>query len=256
VILECLSLLTQKAKWVPRAPPGMRIYAVGDIHGRFDLLTQLVSLIETDLRTHSITRALIVFLGDYIDRGPDSKGVLEVLSSSHFPAPTIHLRGNHEAMLLAFLSRKQLGHLWLHSGGIQTLRSYGIDVSRLGTEHGMNEAASQLEAALPRPHRVLLESLPLYFSAGDYLFCHAGIRPGISYEQQREEDLLWVREEFLKSRKRHQKFIVHGHTPTPEPEIRTNRINIDTGAYMSGRLTCLALEDASARFIVADRTCK
>jgi serine/threonine protein phosphatase 1 len=235
-----------------RVPDGWRIYVVGDIHGQAELLRKLRQSITVELATSQAEKSLTVFLGDYIDRGIDSKGVLDIVSAEPFPTPIVPLYGNHEAMLLSFLEQQDEDGRWLANGGLETLYSYGIDTSNVRYGQGIPKAASDLLKALPESHITFLQNLRLSFLAGDYFFCHAGIRPGVPLKQQRETDLLWIRGDFLKSGTRHEKVIVHGHTPVREPEIRSNRINIDTGAYISGRLTCLILEGASKRFLYAD----
>ncbi|MEZ0167924.1 metallophosphoesterase family protein [Microvirga sp. TS319] len=237
-----------------KIPEGLRLYVVGDIHGRADLLIELKELIAVDQEKHPARDARTVFLGDYIDRGADTKGVLEILSSQPFPTELIPLRGNHEAMLLTFLSRHEAGRLWIQNGGLETLRSYGVDVSRVRFGRGLHEAAVHFKAVLPTAHLKFLQDLRLSFTAGDYFFCHAGIRPGIPLMQQREEDLLWIRAKFLTSTRQHEKVVVHGHTPVQEPELTLYRINLDTGAYMTGRLTCLVLEGTTKRLLVATPT--
>jgi serine/threonine protein phosphatase 1 len=235
------------------APKGQRIYAIGDIHGRSDLLMELLALIASDLKCSPIGDAAIVTLGDYIDRGPDSRGVLERLAVQKLPAPIVALRGNHEAMLFDFLSEPQSAQEWRRFGGLETLHSYGLDVSELQKGRGFSEAAEKFREALPASHLDFLESTPLHYSAGDYYFCHAGIRPNVPLEAQEERDLLWMREPFISAQANFGKLVVHGHTPVAEPDIRSNRINIDTGAYISGRLTCLVLEADERRLLFAVR---
>jgi serine/threonine protein phosphatase 1 len=245
---------SSQISWVPSVPDGLRIYAVGDIHGRADLLNDLKKIIAADRAVNSMLEAYTVFLGDYIDRGPDSKAVLDVLSAHSFPTPIIPLCGNHEAMLLTILDGENPMRSWLRNGGVETLRSYGVDVGQVRTEVGLSQAAAHFRAIFPTTHHKFLRNLRLSHTVMDYFFCHAGIRPGISLEKQRDEDLLMIREEFLSSNRTHPKMIVHGHTPVQEPEIKFNRINLDTGAYISGRLTCLVLEGSSKRLFVVDAT--
>jgi serine/threonine protein phosphatase 1 len=152
-------------------------------------------------------------------------------------------------MLLAFLQENDRGGFWLRNGGLETLHSYGIDLSNTRYQKAISMAPADLANVLPESHTSFLLSLRLTFTVGDYFFCHAGVRPGIPLQNQRKEDLLWIRGEFLKSNLLHEKVIVHGHTPVREPEIKPNRINVDTGAYMSGILTCLVLEGSTQRFI-------
>jgi serine/threonine protein phosphatase 1 len=236
----------------PRIPEGMRIYAVGDIHGRADLLRHLGTLINADCQNKPVGEVQTVFLGDYVDRGAESKEVLELLSSRCFPTPIVPLCGNHEAMMLEFINSDERRRLWPQYGGLETLHSYGLNPAELSPISSIKEVAARFRAILPDAHLTFLRNLHLSFTVGDYFFCHAGIRPSIPLIQQRKEDLLWIREDFLKSTKWHGKVIVHGHTPVLSPEVAFNRINVDTGAYISGRLTCLVLEGASKRFLVAD----
>lgn len=228
-----------------------RVYAIGDIHGRADLLDCMIEAIEGDLTRHPTQAALTVTLGDYVDRGPDSRGVIERLARNPFCTPFIALRGNHESVFEEFLRDASIADYWRALGGLETLYSYGVDVAPLMRGRGHKEAAEALRAALPQRHVEFLGSLRLTHSAGQYFFCHAGVRPGVPLERQREEDLLWIRGEFLDSRADFGKVVVHGHTPRGAPELRPNRINVDTGAFMSGQLTCAVLEDEGVRFLVA-----
>ena len=232
-----------------RLPEGHKIYAIGDIHGRADLLVRMAALIEADLKASPAAKPLVILLGDYVDRGLDSRAVLEHLSKGLFSADVVHLCGNHELMLLGFLSDPETAILWRQNGGVETLHSYGIDVRDFRAGRDFREVAAQFQAALPAHHLAFLKKTKLSFTSGDYFFCHAGVRPGIALEQQKEEDLLWIRQEFLQSEANFGKVVVHGHTPVMEPEIHPNRINVDTGAYISGRLTALVLEGSDRKFI-------
>jgi diadenosine tetraphosphatase ApaH/serine/threonine PP2A family protein phosphatase len=227
-------------------PPG-RIYAIGDIHGRLDLLERAIVAIGRDVERHG-PAAVTVTVGDYIDRGPQSRGVLDRLAQNPFPTSHVALKGNHEALLEAFLADPALGPFWGRQGGIETLQSYGVTIP-LAREADFSDAARQLRGALPPAHVDFLRSLKLSFTYGRYFFCHAGVRPGLPLDRQRDEDLLWIREEFLLSRANHGKIVVHGHTPAAEPEMLPNRIGIDTGAFASGRLTCIALDDRECRLL-------
>jgi serine/threonine protein phosphatase 1 len=230
--------------------PGMnkRLYAIGDIHGRLDLLDRAIAAIDRDVRTHG-SDALTVTLGDYIDRGPASRGVIERLADSPFPTPYVALKGNHEAMLAEFLARPEFGVHWRSQGGGETLRSYGVAVRALLVGRANEDAAERLRAALPAKHVQFLRGLKLSLSHGRVFLFHAGVRPGVPLDEQSEHDLTWIRGEFLNSTEDFGKIVVHGHTPVPEPEVLPNRINIDTGAFMSGRLTCIVLEDDGYRFL-------
>ncbi len=226
----------------PRVPEGLRVYAIGDIHGRLDLLDPLLAKIEADLEGHPVDQSLQVFLGDYIDRGQASAEVIERLIGRSARYPTICLKGNHEACLLEFLENPEILNAWAHNGGLTTLLSYGVEPVLHSDPRTSTRIAAALAEVMPPSHLDFLFDLPLTFTCGDYLFVHAGIRPGIPFARQREEDLLWIRDAFLSHEALFEKVIVHGHTPVMEPQIRTNRINIDTGAYATGRLTCLRLE--------------
>jgi serine/threonine protein phosphatase 1 len=229
---------------VARGKEGARAYAVGDIHGRLDLLDLLLARIHADMAARRPRRTFIIFLGDLVDRGPDSAGVVERLRTYRPEgARTIFLAGNHEEVLLRMLSGEQ-GILpsWLKFGGLECARSYGIDPA--GLKRLDEEAALQLlRAKIPSAHREFLESFADTFRFGDYLFVHAGIRPGVAIEQQAPFDLRWIREPFLTDSKHHGVMVVHGHTIVERVEERPNRIAIDTGAYHSGQLTALAVED-------------
>ena len=229
-----------------------RIYVIGDIHGRSDLLAKMVLAIESDLRTSPVVDGLTVTLGDYVDRGPDSKGVLDRLAKNPFPTEYIALKGNHEVLLEAFLRDPAVGSQWRQLGGLETLHSYGVSVAAVMIGKGFEEASDALRQAIPEEHLQFLASLKLSVSVGDYFLCHAGVRPGVALEKQSAEDLLWIRDEFLNSKKNFGKVVVHGHTPTDAPEVLPTRINIDTGAFATGQLTCLVLERGSRRFLFAE----
>ena len=227
----------------------MRVYAIGDIHGCSDLLDRMVKAIREDLAAHPARDALTVTLGDYVDRGPDSRGVLDRLVRNPFPTAYLALKGNHEQLLAAFLSDPSVMGHWRELGAIETLHSYGVPAGALLPARDYAEAAVAFRDALPLEHLQFLSQLKTSFDAGSYFLCHAGIRPGVPFDRQSEEDLLWIREEFLDSRMDFGKVVVHGHTPVDRPENLPNRINIDTGAFFTGRLTCVALEGASRRFL-------
>ncbi len=232
-----------------KTPEGLRIYAIGDIHGRLDLLDRLAGKVRDDLEQRCCDEAVAVFLGDYIDRGPDSSGVAERLAAGDFPTPIVALRGNHEAQLLNCLENGEAIGSWRHYGGLETLVSYAVDVKDVMRGQGYGAARDALRRNLPAKHREFFEQTRLSWSLGDYFFCHAGVRPSAPLAEQDERDLLWIREEFLAHRGPFEKIVVHGHTPAPEPEIEPNRIGIDTGAYATGVLTCLVLEGQTRRFL-------
>jgi len=225
-----------------------RVYVIGDIHGRLDLLDRLIDEIERDAEERGAS-SLTVTLGDYIDRGPDSRGVLDRLLSNPFPGDYVALKGNHEVLLETFLEDSAIGAHWRQLGGLETLRSFGVSIAATMVGKNYEEAAEQLRVALSPAHTKFLASLKTSLTVGRYFLCHAGIRPGIALERQRPQDLMWIRGEFLRSRLDFGKIVVHGHTPTAEPEVLPNRINIDTGAFATGRLTCVVLEGGSHRFI-------
>jgi serine/threonine protein phosphatase 1 len=227
-----------------------RVYAIGDIHGRSDLLDRMVDEIARDLKARPAGDCLTVTLGDYVDRGQDSRGVLDRLAGNPFPTPFVALKGNHEVLLETFLRDPATADQWRRLGGLETLQSYGVPVASVMIGRDYREAAAALRAAVPGEHVAFLGSLKTSLTVGSYFLCHAGVRPGIALERQGVDDLLWIREPFLSSRVGFGKIIVHGHTPTDAPEILPNRINIDTGAFMTGRLTCAVLEATGPRFLV------
>ena len=222
------------------------VYAIGDIHGSLQKLRDLMTLCEQHAEGRSAT---FVFLGDYIDRGPQSAAVLDRLISRAKTHPTLCLKGNHESYLLEFLQDPGILEGWGQYGGLATLLSYGLRPTMQAGPAEQEELAVALERVLPESHRKFLAGMPLSFTCGDYFFVHAGVRPGTSLARQREEDLLWIRGDFLLHEGDFEKVIVHGHTPVRDPELRQNRINIDTGAYATGRLTCLVLEKDEKAFI-------
>ena len=230
----------------------MRVYAIGDVHGRADLLRQLEEQIEADAAAQTDRCSnLLVFLGDYVDRGFDSRQVLEHLAG---PPPDgfdrVLLLGNHDLWFRTFLAGEPVGESWLRFGGDATLLSYGVPLAFDQPEEARLAAAQAVLASkIPDSHRELLGSLELMLSIGDYLFVHAGIRPGVPLDKQVEHDVVWIREPFLSWGGECGKIIVHGHTVEDEPVLRRNRIGIDTGACFNGNLTCLVLEGDSRRFI-------
>jgi serine/threonine protein phosphatase 1 len=226
-----------------------RVYAIGDIHGRSDLLDRMVVEISRDLEAHPVETALTVTLGDYVDRGSESRGVIERLIRNPFPTPLVALKGNHETLFEAFLDDPCVADQWRRLGGLETLHSYGVPVASMMMGKNYEQAAEDLRTALPPAHLKFLKSLWTSLSLRQYFLCHAGVRPGVPLDRQREEDLLWIRDEFLSSRADFGKIVVHGHTPTRSPEVLPNRINIDTGAFMTGRLTCAVLDNGRPRFL-------
>lgn len=235
-----------------RIPAGMRVYAIGDIHGRYDLLLALLAAIGADAASGP-GDCRMVFLGDYIDRGDDSAAVIARLASGTAEGSADRswtcLMGNHEATLLAALSGEADWEAWLRMGGAETLFSYGVSArSFTGPDRGEQLRAATL-AAIPAAHLDFLRQLPTSAEIGEYYFCHAGIRPGVPLDRQSPDDLIWIRDPFIRSGRDHGKRIVHGHTPVMEVEMHANRINVDTGAYLTHRLSCVVLEGDEARVI-------
>jgi serine/threonine protein phosphatase 1 len=235
----------------PRLPAGLRIYAIGDIHGRLDLLDKLLELVKCDLALHPAVRPVYLFLGDYIDRGPASRATIDRLIAHGDANEVIFLRGNHEQIALKCLSDRALFDKWLRLGGWETLLSYGVSCRNSSHVEQIVELQTSFHGALPQTHFRFFRNLQNSFTCGDYFFAHAGVRPGIALASQTEADLLWIRHEFLASRSNFGKIIVHGHTPASEIEVASNRINIDTGAFATGRLTCLVIEDGLLSVITA-----
>jgi serine/threonine protein phosphatase 1 len=224
-------------------PPGRRIYAVGDVHGCFDQLASLHAAIAADLATRPCPAPLLIHLGDYIDRGPDSAGVIACLASGDPVAgvPTVNLMGNHErSMLDALAGQGAAAADWMIGGGAAALESWGIDPQR---------PRAEWRDAIPRHHIAFLERLTLRHHEGGYVFVHAGLRPGIPIADQTVQDMLSIRSMFLYSEAAFGAVVVHGHTPKPEPVLRHNRIGIDTGAVFGGALTCAVLEDDRVGFL-------
>lgn len=236
----------------PSGPSGVRAYAIGDVHGRLDLLWALLDQIEADGRARPCGRKFIVFLGDLIDRGPDSRGVLSLLRQIRATLPNpVFIMGNHEEMLLRVIGGDTTRLWdWLSFGGYEFAESYGLQEERLSTLPEA-EAAAEIRAAVPPEDVAFVGSFIDSFRFGDYLFVHAGIRPGVPLRKQNDADLRWIREDFLESTVTHPFVVVHGHTISDEPEVCRNRIGIDTGAYRGGALTALCIEGTERRFLTA-----
>jgi serine/threonine protein phosphatase 1 len=235
--------------WMPAPatlPPGRRLYAIGDVHGCASRLVAMYRMIERDLAERPVSDATLLHVGDYIDRGPDSAGVVAMLIEG--PAVpgvrVVNLRGNHEQMLLTTLasgSPDAAAH-WMANGGMQSLESW-----RVPWRSPPDSWASQI----PAEHVAFLSALPVSHSEGPYLFVHAGVRPGVPLHRQSRHDLLWIREPFLSWEGDFGAVVVHGHTPFTEPVVRANRIGIDTGAVLGGALTCAVLEEDRLGFLAA-----
>jgi len=235
-------------------PDHMRIYAIGDIHGRADLLCQMHNAIAEHAAAADPADNHIVYLGDYIDRGLQVKEVIDILATAPPEEFTpVFLKGNHEEMLLEFLNGAGILEDWLAVGGRATLMSYGVMVT--GQTHDPIRAEQiRLEFldALPRNHHEFLSALQVSFRAGDYLFVHAGIRPGVPLENQYPGDLTSIREPFLSNRKNLDVRVIHGHNITSRPEILPWRIGVDTGAYATGRLSCVMIEGGQTSFLTVN----
>jgi serine/threonine protein phosphatase 1 len=240
----------------PTVPAGTRVYAIGDSHGCVERLRALHQAILADRDAAPAagppaTRWVVVYLGDYVDRGPDSRGVIDLLLSDPLPGfESVYLKGNHEDLMLGVLDEGQAPMTWLVNGGGATLESYGIDPEEV-TRDSRDRPPRGLAPRLPAAHLDFLHGLALSHVEGDYLFVHAGIRPGIPLDAQRDRDLLWIRDAFLDSDADHGKVVVHGHTPSRTPELMANRIGIDTGACFGGCLTAVVLEGAGRRLLQA-----
>lgn len=228
-------------------PDGCRIYAIGDVHGCLDKLEAVESLVRADLAAKPPGEYRTVLIGDYIDRGPDSRGVLLWLANRWDELRLRPLIGNHEAMMQAFLADPGGGahSLWLSNGGMETLASFGLSPADPFAPVGRAQRIAlrdRLAEEIAGPLAGVLDSLSLMESFGDYVFVHAGLRPGRPLQAQSAEDLIWIREGFLGSDADFGAVVIHGHTPTPRLDVKDNRIGIDTGAVFGGPLTCLVLE--------------
>jgi calcineurin-like phosphoesterase family protein len=235
----------------PRTPDGCQIYAVGDLHGRFDLLRRIQDRIAEDAAKSGGVAKTIIYLGDYVDRGPQSFEIIDALTNETLPGfDRIFLKGNHEDMLLRFLDNGDCAETWLANGGVETLASYGIEADRfLWTVDAVEDLRRQFSAIMPVVHMRFFRSLDLYRVFGDYIFVHAGLRPETGLADQKERDFMWIRHDFLKCESAFPGIVVHGHSISPQPEFKTNRIGIDTGAYRSGKLTCLVLTGEGRRVL-------
>lgn len=225
-------------------PDSVRVYAVGDIHGQAALLEKALNFINDDARDFDGERIIEIFLGDYIDRGMHSRQVLDLLLES--PAEgheRICLRGNHEETLLQFLDAPEIIRKWVQFGGFTTFSSYDVAIPKTLSGDGLIELHEAFLRALPHEHLTFIKNLELSYSIGGYFFVHAGVRPRIPLEKQQEKDMLWIRDKFLNHGSFYEKYIVHGHSPVAEMDIRDNRANIDLSKAEDGRLGCLKLEN-------------
>jgi len=238
------------ARPAPALPAGHRVYAVGDIHGRADLFAALIKAIDTDDRRRNALlgpgggpapATTVILLGDLIDRGPDSRGVLDLAMRWSQHRPVRVLMGNHEEMFLKALDNVEVLRHFLRFGGRETVLSYDVD-QKTYAEASFEEVQAMMHARISPATVAFIRGFEDSIHMGDYVFAHAGIRPGVPLDTQKPEDLRWIREPFLSHTQDHGAIIVHGHTIADNPEIRANRLGIDTGAYQSGRLTALMLE--------------
>lgn len=240
----------------PRLQPGRRVYAVGDVHGRADLLDVLIARIVADLARFPVEKPELVLLGDYISRGPGSVAVLDfaIDGAAQLPLATVCLKGNHEDLLLRFVDGADLwaGSVWLRFGGKAVLAAYGVEPPQeTPDDRQLPALADALRAAMPRRHLDFLRGLPASFERDDYLFVHGGLRPGVPLGEQTPHDMMWIRDEFLTHVGLFERFVVHGHTPVDLPQVHCNRINVDTRAYESNVLTAAVLEGGERRFLAS-----
>jgi serine/threonine protein phosphatase 1 len=231
------------------APDGMRLYAIGDVHGRADLLRRMHERIDAEIARDRPDDWRVVHLGDYVDRGPDSRAVIEFLIARMADdARNIALMGNHDERFAMFLRDVVEWPNFQNFGGRETAASYGVEFGiGIGSELLVGHRA--LARAVPASHVDFLDALPYSAAFGDFFFCHAGIRPGVPLERQSRHDLVWIREEFHRHQALHPKVVVHGHTPVPAPQLLPNRVNLDTMAYESGVLTALVVEGREKRLM-------
>ena len=236
-------LRPREARILPAIPDGQRVYAIGDIHGRLDLFAALVAAIDADDAARPPADTTIILLGDLVDRGPDSAGVLALARQWGERRRVRILAGNHEEMMLGAIESVDMLRRFVHpvGGGRETLLSFGSSPQDYA-EATWEQLLEMARAAIDPDTLAFLRSFEELISIGDYCFVHAGIRPGVALDEQAGSDLRWIREPFLSAPASHGAVIVHGHTIKDEPQIRDNRIGLDTGAYVSGCLTALGLE--------------
>ncbi|PSC03144.1 serine/threonine protein phosphatase [Alsobacter soli] len=223
---------------------------MGDVHGRADLLAEKFAAIDADLAARPAASHVEILLGDYVDRGPRARDVIGLILARRRGGCLEALAGNHEELFLRFLDGDLTLQHWREMGGAETLLSYGLAAPRLF--HSLDEEISftrRCQEAVPADHVTFLRTLPTHREVGDYFFVHAGVRPQAPLAEQSLEDLLWIRNEFLDWSGGFGRIVVHGHTPVGRPEVRSNRINLDTGAYITGVLTCLVLEGSRLHFL-------
>jgi serine/threonine protein phosphatase 1 len=236
----------------PPGPEGVVVYIVGDIHGRLDLLLEMQSRIDRDRRQFGTKEIVEIYLGDYVDRGPDSAAVVSRLIERSKEVEARFLRGNHEQLLLDFIHGGDCLREWKAVGGSATLLSYGIAPDLLTREVAADVVRRTLAEKVPEEHRQFYLQTGSYIGIGPYLAVHAGLRPGVRLERQRTRDLLGIRSDFLDHTGDFGSIVIHGHTPVPKPDLRRNRINIDTGAFATNRLTCLRINADGAGILYED----
>jgi serine/threonine protein phosphatase 1 len=244
----------------PEAATATAVYAIGDLHGRLDLLLAMEAAIKVDIVQTRAVRPVICYLGDYVDRGPHSAQVIGQLCNfqeSHIDEgiQRVFLKGNHEDRMLAFFENpREAGPAWLKFGGRDTFGSYGLELPETLADADWFSLCAALQMAMHPKHLRFLRNLKVVFAWRGYRFIHAGVNPENSMTQQFEHDLMWTREPFLSSSVEYGFQVVHGHVIVPEPEFRDNRIGVDTGAYRSGKLTCVVVDGEGARILqVSDR---
>lgn len=243
------NLFGRNAKRIPRrVPDGVWAAAIGDIHGQLDALNRLLALLERRAAQSRSRRKILIFVGDYIDRGFKSKQVIDRLVAGIPGFECVFLRGNHDQTLLEFLDDPTVAEAWRNYGGLETLASYGVAKV---TQGDWPRIQQDLRVALPDSHLQFMRALKMHFTLGDYLFVHAGLRPGVPLHAQADHDLMWIRDDFLNASADFGALVVHGHTPKEKPDIRPNRIGIDTHAYLSGVLTALVLEEDRQSFVTS-----
>ena len=239
-----------RSKVVASSTQGDLVYAIGDIHGRIDLLDELIPQIIRDFEAiDSAPKPKLIFLGDYIDRGPDSRSVIDRILDLSTIFEVTALKGNHEDALLRFLDDPEFGPNWVEHGGAQTLEAYGVKPPPVADSEAWASMRTQLIENMPQRHVAFFFTLNAYFTIGDYVFVHAGVRPNVALQDQTVHDMMWIRKPFLEAERPCEKVVVHGHTPDEEPFSGPWRIGIDTGAYASGVLTAVCLYGVERRFL-------
>jgi serine/threonine protein phosphatase 1 len=249
MVLKKLFARSEPAPRIARLPSGERVYAIGDVHGRRDCLDRLLAAIDADDAARGPARTTLVFLGDLVDRGPDSCGVIERAMAVSNARRCVFLMGNHEEILIhSWEGDRRTAALFHRVGGRETMMSYGLSAHDYDALD-LPELVAEVGARVPSAHIAFLRRFEDCWSSGDYLFAHAGVRPGVALDAQSPADLRWIRREFLDDARDHGAIIVHGHSITEDPDIQPNRIGIDTGAFASGKLTALGLEGATRWFL-------